>query len=395
MKMSKSELSLSVLMNIYKASFKKILLSMTALMVIVVAYSFILPVEYKSEASVLPPKQGDSGGGLSSFLQSVSGGGIVLGGLGQTNQTQIFSEILQSRSMAEYVIKKCKLKENPDFSKMSDEQLLDLVKNIFVIDINRSGLLVISGTAKTGYFANSAEKLKASKLSADLTNAAIEALDMIVRNRSVSNAKQSRIYIEKALSDFRLKLDSIEQKLEKFQKENKVIKIEEQTEALVKQAIDIGSELAKAETDLNLAKREYSANSSVLKQMEANVRFLREQYSKVQSGGISAGDEFSIPFNSIPSLARIYANLIRDRKIYEQVILYLETQRHQEAIQESRDVPVVEVLDKAYPPESQSAPSKKLMFILGFFLSLIIVLSWFTYSAIKKGNLIIKQNPVL
>lgn len=393
--MNKNEFSISVLMQIYKASLRKIVISISVLMAIVVVYSFIIPVEYKSEASVLPPKQGDAGGGLSSFLQSVSGGGIVLGGLGQTNQTQIFSEILQSRSMAEYVIKKCKLKENPDFSKLSNEQLVDIVKEIFVVDINRSGLLVISGTAKTGYFASSSDKLKASKLSADLTNAAIEALDMIVRNRSVSNAKQSRLYIEKALTDFRLKLDSIEQKLEKFQKENKVIKIEEQTEALVKQAIEIGSELAKAETDLNLAKREYAPNSSVLKQLEANVRFLREQYAKVQSGGISSGDEFSIPFNNIPSLARIYANLFRDRKIYEQVILYLETQRHQEAIQESRDVPVVEVLDKAYPPESQSAPSKKLMFILGFILSSILVLSWITFSAIKKGDLILKQNPIL
>lgn len=393
--MNKNEFSLSVLMNIYKTSIKKIIFSVSVLMAIVVAYSFIIPVEFKSEASVLPPKQGDAGGGLSSFLQSVSGGGIVLGGLGQTNQTQIFSEILQSRSMAEYVIKKCKLKDYPEFSKLSNEQLVDIVKEIFVVDINRSGLLVISGTAKTGYFANSSDKIKASKLSAELTNAAIEALDMIVRNRSVSNAKQSRIYIEKALTDFRLKLDSIEQKLEKFQKENKVIKIEEQTEALVKQAIEIGSELAKAETDLNLAKREYAPNSSVLKQLEANVRFLREQYSKVQSGGISSGDEFSIPFNNIPSLARIYANLFRDRKIYEQVILYLETQRHQEAIQESRDVPVVEVLDKAYPPESQSAPSKKLMFILGFIMSLILVLSWITFSAIKKGDMMLKKNPIL
>lgn len=379
------EISLSLLIKIYKKNIKFIASSMAVLMTAIVIYGFIAPREYEAVATVLPPKQDGGSGGLSSFLQSMSGS-ISIGGIGQGNQSQLFYEIIKSRSAAELIEKECKLSSKPQFKDMSKEQLYKMISDMIDVSVERSGVLTITSYMSTGWFASAQELKAVSSLNAQITNSAINALDYLVRHRSVSAAKQSRMYIERELLNYKVKLDSVEEKFEVFQKQNKVLKIEEQTQALLKQAIDVGLELAKAESELNLLVQEYSSNSQIVKQAKNNVEFLRTQYSNVQNGGLTGDEDFSMPIGNIPSLSRIYSNLFRDRKIYEQVITYLETQRHQEAIQENKDLPVVEALDRAIASNTPSAPSKKMIVLLGFILSLALVLSYVTFKEYNAGK---------
>jgi uncharacterized protein involved in exopolysaccharide biosynthesis len=102
---SKEEFTFQKIFQTLKFNKKFLGLFIASGMILVILYSFIMPYEYKAVATLLPPKDNGSGGGLSSFLQSVSGGGIVLGSLGQSNQSQVFAEILKSRSVAANVIK--------------------------------------------------------------------------------------------------------------------------------------------------------------------------------------------------------------------------------------------------------------------------------------------------
>ena len=381
--MKKYEISLAALLQVYKSKWKFISLSTVSFCVAVIIYSFIIPQTYLSTASLFPPNKTE-GGGLSSFLQSMTGGGLNIGGLGQNNQSQLFLEVLRSKSAALYVINKAKLDKMDGFKDLSQEKLVSLVQTLIVVNVERTGLVSIDSYFDTGYFPNSQDKRLAAVMAANMANYAIEALDSLVRERSTTGARKSREYIERELVNYRFKLDSVERKLEAFQKTNKVLKIEEQTEALVKQSIDLGLELAKAETELKMASQEYASNSSIVKQLEAKASYLRSQYSQSQKGG-SGDDSFTMPFGNIPALAREYADLFRDRKIYEQVIIYLETQRHQEAISESRDVPIVETLDKALVSETQASPNRRIMLLLGFLLALIFSLSIVTWKAIRSG----------
>ncbi|MFW5663382.1 MAG: GNVR domain-containing protein [Bacteroidota bacterium] len=159
-----------------------------------------------------------------------------------------------------------------------------------------------------------------------------------------------------------------------------MLALDEQTQAVVTQAVSIGTELAEAETELNLARLDYAPNSAYLRALEKRADLLRNQYARIQEGGLTSDEGFAIALSDVPRIAREYATLMRERKIIEQVIMYLETQRHQEAIQEEKDVPIVEVLDKAIPPDFRSAPNRKLMviltFILTLFLSITMLLAW-------------------
>ena len=358
------ELTLELLISLFKFRRKFILTFVISALIIVGIYSYIMPQEYQSAATLLPPEKSSSGSGLSSFLQSVSGGGgLVLGNLGKSNQSQVFSEILKSRSVAMFIDNKLKLSERPEFQFPAAELRYDMIRSIIEVDVERSGLIMVTASAYTPYFASSSDKDSAAVLSAAFSNAAVDGLNEIVMHKNTSTARKTKEYIERQLSDYRVRLDSVQRVLEKFQIKNNILSLEDQVVAIVNQAIQAGAELAKAESDLNLAMIEYDSASPKVRALSQQVEFLRKQSEKVQSGGLSS-DAYAIPLKDLPEIGRLYADLYREQQVLEQVILYLETQRHQEAIQEKRDLPVIEVLDPAVPPIHRSSPNRKLMLLL-------------------------------
>ncbi|MBX3044987.1 MAG: hypothetical protein KIT33_09445 [Candidatus Kapabacteria bacterium] len=386
---SPKEFTLFNLINLVYLNKKFAIISVTVFVIILIAFSFIIPHKYVAVSSLLPPKKDGGAAGLSSFIQNFAGGGggLSLGNIGQSDQSKVFGEIVKSRTVAEYIIEKLKLKEKEPYSKLSRDKLVKFIGNSLDVEVDKSGVIFISAKIETGFFPGTKSGKEASEFAANLTNSAVEGLDIVIRDRSTSSARASKEYVEKEIMAYMIKLDSIETKLEKFQKDNKVLAIDEQTQAIVSQAIEVGAQLAKADLEKNLAQLEYQTNSPQYKFYEKQHELLSEQYRKIQSGGLTTDETFSIPLDKVPALIKEYVILFRERKIIEQVMLYLETQRHQEAIQEKRDVPVVEVLDTAYAPEERDSPKRSLMVILGFILSVVFVSSYITIKGFQLGAL--------
>ena len=141
---------------------------------------------------------------------------------------------------------------------------------------------------------------------------------------------------------------------------------------MVTSAVLTGSELAKAETELQMLREQFQDNTPLIKSLEAKVASLRSQFAAVQSGGISPEDRISIPLGTLPEVSMAYLNKLRDIKILEQVNAYLESQRMQEAVQEERDVPTIQIVDAAMVPERRSSPSRFWMVVVGAVVSSIL-----------------------
>ena len=347
---------------------------MTISVLAIGVYSYIIPEIYVSETTLLPPEDSGSGGGLTSFLQSLSGG-VNFGNIGQPNKIQLFQEFLKSRSVAKLIVDTLKLRNNPKFQFPNEEILYNSVGSMIDVVVKRTGLIIITASTSTSYLPNKAEKTEASQLSANVANAAVVALDQLNRQKNTTRSHRKRIYIEKMLALKKIELDSLDSKTEEFRRNNKVIAIDDQSQAVLTSAISLSKELAIAEIELNMKLQEFEPTSPMIKLYREKIANLRNQYQKTQKGGIGSEDEYSIPLNSVPSLIRQYANLVRTQKVLEQVKLYLETQKYQEAIQEESDVPTVEVLDAARPPLRRFSPDRKLMILLAFVLSGIISMS--------------------
>lgn len=351
-----------LLLDAYKRRLPLYIRVVGVILVVVAVVSFLVPQTFTASSSLMPPETKGQGGGLSSLLQ---GAPIAIGlGAGENKASLVFTEILQSRTLIERVIDTLKLREHPLFSGMEDHELRKLLKDDIALDTRKTGTIVIDVDVSTGWFPFGDKPQQAAKVAADIANACREQLDLINREKSVTQARKARLYIERVMAANRATIDSLQSTMQEFQQQNKIVALEEQLQAMAANASMVGTELAKAEIELALAREEFQPSSTQVSFLQTKVDRLRDQYTAVQSGGIVQSDGFSIPVEKIPALSRTYLNLTRDMKIKEQINAYLESQRMQEMIQEEKDTPTVVVLDVAKPPEKRTSPSRVLMVIL-------------------------------
>lgn len=366
-----------------KKSKIRIALSIATIVAIVMGYTFIMPYTYMANSSIMPPEK-TSGGSLNSFLQNVSGM-IDLSGGGQVDsRSKLMKSILSSRSVAEKIYNKLELKDNVLFKKFEKQDIIGYIPSLFEVEVEKSGIIILSGYIPTGYLPNDKEKAAAAELSYKLTNVAIDALNEVLIEKNSSTAKNSRMYVENEIRKYKIQLDSVSTELENFQSTNKVLALEEQTTAIVSQVIELNSLLTETKTKLNLAKIQYAENSPQITALQSQVDFLQRQSNELQAGN---EDEFSISLNRVPNLTRKYLELFRDKTILMNVLTYLETQKHQEAIQEEKDIPVVQVLDTAIEPKSKYSPSRGKIFFISIFISTVVILLLFlvlSYLELRK-----------
>lgn len=371
------------ILNRLKKKKPRIAISIVSIVALVMAFTFIMPYTYMANSSIMPPEK-TSGGSLNSFLQNVSGMIDLAGGGQADSRSKLMKSILSSRSVAEKVYDKLDLKNNILFKEYKKQDVIAYIPTLFEVEVEKSGIIMLNGLVPTGYLPNDNEKKAASELSYKITNVAIDALNEVLVEKNSSTARNSKLYVENEIKKYKKELDSVSTQLEQFQSDNKVLALEEQTTAIVSQVIELNSLLTETKTKLNLAKLEYSENSPQVAALESQVEFLQKQSNQLQAGN---DDEFSISLNKVPKLSREYLELFRDKKIIMNVLTYLETQKHQEAIQEEKDIPVVQVLDTAIEPRFKYSPSRGKILFISTFISTVIVLLIFmivSYYEIRK-----------
>lgn len=393
--MENNELTLGLIFRAVLKYKKRGITIIVVFLLITTGLFFVLPHKYSSHASIFPPEQNSAGGGLSSFLSSFSGGGGALfsmAGTGSGTQSKVYADILNSRSTAKHVIEVNKLDSNKYFKDMKPQQRIKLIRKSMPATVRKTGFIDIDVNLATGFFPTDKDKDEVAELTRQLVISAIDGLDSILKEKNRMAAEQSKLYIEKEIHKYSVRLDSIEDKLQEYQSSNNVLEIEEQMKMILTQAIETGAELGKAKFQLNVARRQYQPNTPQLQALEEKYRSIEEQYNNIQSGGLTQQDAMSISLEKVPELSREYASLFRDKKIIEEVMLFLETQKHQEAIKISKDIPQISVLDAPEVPFQKSAPSYRMMYIFAFLLGCLIAVFTALYKAAKDGMIKLKDD---
>lgn len=386
----KEELSFGSFFNYLMMKRKVVAIIVGITVVIVMVYSLIAPFQYRAGATILPPQNASSMGDLTSFLQTLSGG-IALGGSAQGNSLLIFKDILKSREAAKIITDKNGLVKRLKVKPQDVDNLYDGIASMLNVELKRSGLILVTAETATSYFPTAADKNDAAELSALIVNSAVQALDSINRVKNTTKARREKEFINRVLAKKQQDLNMVDSLLELFRQQHHFYDLDDQNKALMNNAVELGTRLAQAEIELNLQRLEFNDNSPIVVTAREKYNKLLEQYNRLQAGGIASNDKFSIPLDSVPKLIRFYQDLIRKKKILEQVNLYLSTKKYQSAIQEASDVPTIQPLDLAQVPKHRIAPKRKVMFILALFLSFIAASVFVLIQGVYEGNLIVKR----
>lgn len=336
--------------------------------VVIFLYLFIIsPVTYNAPVTILPPPETDQISGIGSLL-SGSGVGDFLTGKFAPGNSQLFLQILKSRTAAEYVIRKNNLLEF--YGETSEYDAIKKISKDLELDLSKEGIITLSVNLSTGYLPKIFSDIDSIKnLAAHVSNSYVEALDSINREKISYRAKRAREYIENQLVQTKSELDSAEVKLMEFQKENKTISLPEQLTSVIQSAAKLKAEMVSTEIEIALLEPNSRPDNKNLLALKKKLNQLQQEYDKFDIDS----DDYLVAFSEVPELGMRLSKLIRTVKIKNEVYLLLQQQYYKERIQENRDVPTIDILDEAIPPEKNSSPRLIYNTVVGSIFALLLV----------------------
>jgi tyrosine-protein kinase Etk/Wzc len=350
--------------------------------------SLLLPKMYIATARILPPRENSPG--LASLLSKTDDplGGLAASLMGNQTPAALYVGIMKSRSMADALNQKFKLKElyglkyiEDVYSKLEDRSNIEVSKKDQLISVS--------------------VKDRDPQRAADIANAYLEMLEQIDRRLNIAQGKRKRVFLENRLKEVRADLEKAETDLKVFQEKYHLVAIQEQAKVAIEGAAEIKGEIISAQTELKVFKQFGTEKQIEAVLLKAKIEELEKQLNSITHGPTAEnaesipsetnkGPNFFIPFDDLPRLGMQLMRLTREAKIQEKLFGLLSVQYEMARIEESRDVDTLQILDQAVPPEKKSSPKRYIIIISSILISflfsvpLALFIEYFYYNPAGK-----------
>ena len=321
-----------------------------------IAISLLLPKMYIATARILPPQENSPG--LASLLSKAddSLGGLAASLMGNQTPAALYVGIMKSRSVADALNQKFKLKEL--YSAQYIEDVYSLLEDRSTIEISKDNQLI-----------NISVKDRDPKRAADMANTYVAMLDQISRKLNITQGKRKRLFLEGRLKKVHSNLEKAEMDLKAFQEKYHLVSIEEQAKVAIEGAAEIRSQIIAAQTELEVLKQFGTERQIEAVMLKAKIEEMQKQLGLIEkranpeagaskTSAAERSSDFDIPFEDMPRLGMQLMRLTREAKIQEKLFELLTAQYEMAQIEEAKDVDTIQVLDQAVPAEKKSSPKR-------------------------------------
>ncbi len=347
--------------------------------VITVIFSLILPEHYRAQTTILPPIEE---GGLANFSSLISDLPLNALGLGSApDQSTLFLATLKSRTIMEAVAKQFNLMEQ--YKKKNIEETVKALRKNVSTNLDDEGTITLSATARTTWlpFLNKSKRDDARELARDMANSFIDELDRVNRRLKTERASNTRMFIEKRYEENIVDLHQAEETYKNYQIKYGTVALTEQTQATIAAASEIKVMIISKEVEIGVLQRSVGSTHSELIKAQNELMELQKKYNEFMSretnpelymDNSEIQKNLFLPLNDLPDLGLQYVRLYREVMIQEKIKEFLLPQYEQAKIQEVKDIPSLQVLDKAVTPIKKYGPKRAMIVTFFSFLSLIL-----------------------
>jgi tyrosine-protein kinase Etk/Wzc len=324
----------------------------------------VLPERYTAKTTLMPPKSNSEG--LSKIMKSLpvaklagNAGSLLSGGGGSENLENIYLAILGSRSLQMEVIDSFNLAHVYKFDRKKDKKFFieDLEKEFkkhIGVEVTEEGTFVIQAEDRDPVRAAAMANFMAAKL------------DQIFKGLTVETERNQRLFLEERLGLIKADLDSAERRFTQFQKDNKMLDIDEQAKATIDAGTTMEARYMAAELNLDINRRVFSGSNPKIKEAEMELSELRRQRDAMLHERKS---DLLIPYKMAPELGLQLVRLKRNLKIQEALFELILGQYETAKFEEAKNTPTVQVLDKAFVPQKRTFPKRTKTVLALFALS--------------------------
>jgi tyrosine-protein kinase Etk/Wzc len=312
-----------------------------------VVVSLNTPASYVSRTSIMPSQQSGGGGGGLGALAGLSG----LGGLsGITNSIkssdEMYIALMRSYSVQSALIEQFKLKERHG-ARNIEEARQALSSNVAILADKKSGLLLVEAQDKDPEFA------------AQLANAQVKELNVILSRLAVTEAQQRRAYYEQQIIKTQTKIPQLELEYIEAQKSSGL-----EVASLLSEAGTLPGQIAAKELQLQVLSRFATAQNPDLKRLAVEISALRAQMarynlSKTESKTTESSKLGQASENARSNLVQKATQAYNTLKIQEALLDGYVKQFELAKVDEAKEGPAVQVVDEARAPEMRAKPERK------------------------------------
>jgi len=379
------------LTELFRALFRRrrLILGITvASAVIALVVSLLLPVYYKAETRILPPQ--DKGSNLAAQLMGQAGGLIALAGgaAGVKSQGELFVAMTKSRTVLDRMVDRF--------------DLMKLYKGKYREDARKNlvGSLKVQEDRKSGIISLAVED-RDPKRAADMANAFVEELKSLAGGLAISEAGQRRMFFEEQIRHTKESLARAEEEVKGFQQRTGAFQVDAQSKAIIEGIANLRARIAVKEVEAKVLRSFATAQNPDLQKTEEEVRALRTELEKVESGK-GRGFDPLMSSERVPAIGMEYLRKLRQLKYNETLYELLVKQFELAKLDEARDAVVIQVIDQAVPPERRSRPKRALivllstasMLFLSVFIALLIEHPWKKSGKLPVDNSMTTENRI-
>jgi uncharacterized protein involved in exopolysaccharide biosynthesis len=336
-----------------------------------VAASLLLPKSYTAQVVMMPPKS--SSNGLSKLAKNLpmaklaGNVGSLMSMGGSENLENIYLAILASRSLQMDVIHKFDLIHVYKFDRKRQYYIEDVLKafNKHVgVEVTDEGTFVISVEDR--------EPVRA----ADMANFMADRLDEIYKRLTVETEHNQRMFLEARLNLSKADLDSAETRYTQYLIDNRMLDIDEQAKATIEAGSNIEARYMAAELKLDLSRKIFASGNPKIHEQEMELSELKRQRNQMLKERKS---DLLIPYRMAPEIGQQLIRLKRDLKVQEAIFEFIMQQYETSKFEEAKNTPVVQILDKAEPPQKKTFPKRIIIVLMAAAGSVVLGVGYATF----------------
>jgi uncharacterized protein involved in exopolysaccharide biosynthesis len=243
------------------------------------------------------------------------------------------------------------------------------------------------------------------QLSALIANAYVSELDRLNSTVALSEAARRRLFYEKQIKLASVSLSQAETDMKQTQRKTGWYEFggldgslspgggsgsaRVNATVLVK-AEDLRTQITLKDIELASMRRYMTEQNPTYMQALATLAALKANLTKLEGRPTESGADIKVPVNKLPDIGFAYIHQLRQLK-YQQTLFELYTKQFELAkMDEAKESPLVQVVDKALIPEERSYPKRAQMMMIASIIALLIsIILAFIMNALDTA----KQKP--
>jgi uncharacterized protein involved in exopolysaccharide biosynthesis len=297
----------------------------------------------------MPPQQQQSS--AASALASLGAlAGIAGSAAGIKSPDEMYIAFTQSAGFQNEIIKRFDLISRYEEKNLTDTRLT-LLQTVKVSSDKKSGLITIEVDDKDPEFA------------ANMANAYVEELGHLLDRLAVTDAQQRRLFFQGQIEKVKVSLAKAEANFLEAKERSGMRVTAVIAESGVRASAELRGQIAAREVQLR-------ALSQFATPMNPDVQKISSELSalRAQLDGLEKGSGKSAPTGVQEQAISAY----RDIKVQEALLEVLIKQFELARVDESKEGPLIQVVDKATAPEKKTKPKRALIVLVSAFTALFL-----------------------